>query len=273
MKKFLVAFALLLPYWLIAQNTAGVVTYAEVTKMKFTPPADMDPAMKASIEQMMKNAPKSFTSYKELNFNPEIAYYKISPKQEKLDAERAAKENMETPGQGGPGGPGGGGFRRMMMNSKSIYYWDLHKSKYVEKREFFEKEFLVKDDCKKLTWKILGDAKEIAGYVCQKASTKIDTTEVIAWFCPTIPVPSGPNGFGQLPGLIMEVQMDERTTITADSVELKPINTADFEQPKGGKVVNRTEYDQIVKEKMDEMRAEWKGRMGGGGGQVRMMGQ
>lgn len=268
-KKFLWSLALMLPTFLLAQSTSAVVTYAEVTQMKFTPPADMDPAMKASIEQMMKNAPKSFTNYKDLSFNPDFSYYKVAPKQEKLDAERLAKENLEG---GGPGG--GGGFRRMMMNNKSVYYSDLKKSKFVEKREFFEKEFLIKDDVKKLQWKIMGEAKPIAGYVCQKAVTTVDTTQVIAWFCPTIPVPTGPNGFGQLPGLIMEITVDDRTTITAETVELKPINADDFEQPKGGKVVTRAEYDQIAKEKMEEMRAEWKARMsGGGGGQVRVMGQ
>jgi GLPGLI family protein len=266
MKNILFFFLLALPFGLWAQNTSGVVTYAEVTQTKWTPPADMDPAMKAQIEQMMKNAPKSFTNYKELSFNSELAYYKVSPKQDVIDAERTAKENME-----GGGGGGGGGMRRMMANNKSIHYWDLKKSKYVNQREFFEKEFLIKDEPKKLQWKILGEAKQIAGFVCQKAATMVDTTQVVAWFCPTIPVSVGPNGFGQLPGLILEINVDERTTITADAVEFKPINTADFEQPKGGKVVTKAEYDVIVKEKMEEMRAEWKARMSGGGsGPVRM---
>ncbi len=263
MKKLIALLVSLLPLVMWAQNTAGVVTYAEVTLMKWTPPADMDPAMKAQIEQMMAKGPKSFTNYKELSFNPEFAYYVVAPKQVKLDEERATQESME--------GRGGGGFRRMMTNNKGINYWDLKKNKYVDKREFFEKEFLIKDEPTKLQWKILGEAKQIAGHVCQKASTMKDTTEIIAWFCPTIPVPAGPNGFGQLPGLILEISTDERTTLTAESVEFKPIAEADFEQPKGGKVVTKAEYDTIVKEKMDEMREEMKSRMGGGGGQMRMM--
>ncbi len=263
MKKIIASLLLALPFWLAAQNNSGVITYAEVMLTKWTPPADMDPAMKAQIEQMMKNAPKSITNYKELSFGPEFAYYKVAPKQEKMDAEREATENME--------GRGGGMMRRMMINNKNIHYWDLKKGKYTEKREFFEKEFLVKDEPKKLQWKILGEAKQIAGLVCQKAATMVDTTEVIAWFCPSIPVPAGPNGFGQLPGLILEIAVDERTTITAESVELKAMNIDDFEQPKGGKVVTKDEYDVIVKEKMEEMRAEWKSRMGTGGGPHRVI--
>jgi GLPGLI family protein len=260
MKKLWIFFLLTLPMLAWTQgNTSGVVTYAEVFKMEWTPPADMDPALRAQIEEMRKKMPKSFTNYKELRFDQDVAYYKVSPKQEKLDAERAAQANAE-------GRPGGGGFRRMMMNSNSQHYWDLKKNKYTEKREFFEREFLIKDEPKKLQWKIMGEAKQIAGYVCQKAVTMDDTMEVAGWFCPQIPVPAGPNGYGQLPGLILELVMDKgRTTYTADSIALQAVDMAQIEVPKGGKVVTRAEYDQIVKEKMAEMQAEMKSRMSSGG--------
>ncbi len=251
---------LALPMVVIGQvANSGVVTYSEVIKMEWTPPADMDPAMKAQIEEMRKKMPKSITNYKELTFNPEFAYYKIAPKQVKLDEERAARANAE--------GHGGGGMRRMMFNTNSIHYWDIKKGKFVEKREFFEREFLIKDETPKLQWKIMGEAKPIAGYVCQKAVAMVDTMEVIGWFCPTIPVSAGPNGYGQLPGLILELVTDKgRNTLRADSISLQAIKIADFEQPKGGKVVTKAEYDQMVKEKMEEMRAEWKARMSGSGG-------
>jgi GLPGLI family protein len=258
MKNLLIICLLTLPFLAWSQaKTSGVITYAEVTKLEWTPPADMDPALKAQIEEMRKKMPKSFTNYKELTFDQDVAYYKVAPKQEKIDAERAAQANAE----------GRGGFRRMMMNNNSVHYWDLKKSKYTERREFFEREFLIKDDVKKLQWKIMGEAKQIAGYVCQKAVTMDDTVQVEGWFCPQIPVSAGPNGYGQLPGLILELAVDKgRTVYTADSIALQAVDMAQFEAPKGGKVVTRTEYDQIVKEKMAEMQAEWKSRMGGGGG-------
>lgn len=260
MKKVFLYLIFALPFMVMGQGkTSGVVTYAEVTKTDWTPPADMDPAIRAQIEEMRKKMPKSFTNYKELTFHPEFTYYKVSPKQEKIDEERAARANAE--------GQGGGGMRRMMFNSNSIHYWDLKKGKFVEQREFFEREFLIKDETPKLQWKIMGEAKQIAGFVCQKAVTMVDTVEVVGWFCPTIPVSAGPNGYGQLPGLILELVTDKgRTTITADSIALQDIKMADFEQPKGGKVVTKAEYDLMVKEKMEEMRAEWKSRMGGSGG-------
>jgi hypothetical protein len=48
----------------------------------------------------------------------------------------------------------------------------------------------------------------------------------------------------------MELVLDKgRTTITADSVAMQDIKMADYEQPKGGKVVTKAEYDEMAKEK------------------------
>jgi GLPGLI family protein len=268
MKNLLLFLVLTLPFWVTAQNTSGVITYSEVIKNEWTPPADMDPAMKAQIEEMRKHAPKTFTVLRELSFNQEMAYFRTSPKQEVIDQQARASAAAA-------GNEGRGGFRRMMMNSNTVNYWDIKKGKYLESRELFEKPFLIKDDVKKLQWKVMGEAKQIAGFVCQKAVTTVDSNEVVGWFCPTIPVPAGPNGYGQLPGMILELVTDKgRITLTADTVEFKPIATNDFEQPKGGKVVTRAEYDEIFKEKMKEMREEWQSRMKeGGGGQMRVIHQ
>ena len=87
---------LVLPMAIFGQvANSGVITYSEVTKTDWTPPADMDPAMRAQIEEMRKKMPKTFTNFRELTFNPEFAYYKVAPKQEKIDAERTARANAE----------------------------------------------------------------------------------------------------------------------------------------------------------------------------------
>lgn len=66
----------------------------------------------------------------------------------------------------------------------------------------------------KRNWKILDEQKVIDGYMCYKATNEyivensvgIFTHPVIAWFCPQLPYPFGPNGYGNLPGLILELQ-------------------------------------------------------------------
>lgn len=260
MKKLYMLLLLALPMCLAAQMPSGTVTYVEVIKMEWTPPADMDPAMKAQIEEMRKHMPKSFSHFRELNFDGDHAFYHISPK----EAEK--EENLNAGGENR-----GGGFRMMMGALDQEHYWDVKKSKYVEKRTFFGKEFLIKDEIKPLKWKIMGEAKEIMGHVCQKAVAEVDSSEIVAWFDMSIPAPVGPNGYGQLPGLILELELDKgRTTLTAESIDLKELDDKAIVEPKGGKVVTREEYNAIVKEKMDEMRQEWKSRSQGGGRMIHM---
>ncbi|MEL6812695.1 MAG: GLPGLI family protein [Bacteroidota bacterium] len=90
---------------------------------------------------------------------------------------------------------------------------------------------------------------------------------VTAWFTPQIPVKNGPGEYAGLPGLILEMNID-RTTILCSKIVLNPKEADKIEAPDTGKEVSREEYNKIVKEKMDEMRENWRGgngrRRGGG---------
>lgn len=65
-------------------------------------------------------------------------------------------------------------------------------------------------------WSITTETKIIDNYKCYKA-TSINSINsgfdkefrfpIIAWFCPDLPYSYGPNGYGGLPGLIMELQV------------------------------------------------------------------
>lgn len=64
-------------------------------------------------------------------------------------------------------------------------------------------------------WLLTNDQKEINGYICYKATNvnvikygeKTFNHPVIAWYCPQIPYSYGPNGYSNLPGLILELQV------------------------------------------------------------------
>jgi len=89
---------------------------------------------------------------------------------------------------------------------------------------------------------------------------------VTAWFTPQIPVRTGPGEYAGLPGLILEMNID-RTTILCSKIVLNPKEADPIEAPDKGKEVSRVEYNKIIKEKMDEMRENWRGgdgRRGGG---------
>lgn len=77
-------------------------------------------------------------------------------------------------------------------------------------------DVLIYVDKSSLNWIITEETKEIGGYTCFKAtlnevmerSTKNFIRPVIAWFTPEIPLPFGPLHYGNLPGLILELQTE-----------------------------------------------------------------
>ena len=87
---------------------------------------------------------------------------------------------------------------------------------------------------------------------------------VTAWFTPQIPVGNGPSEYAGLPGLILELNV-YRTTILCSKIILNPKEAEKIKAPDKGEEVTREEYNAIIKEKMDEMRENFRGRGGRGG--------
>ncbi len=85
-------------------------------------------------------------------------------------------------------------------NSNIIYFDD-----YIDDKQYF-----IKDTLPNLNWELLPDEKkEIQGYVCQKAKLKYRGSEFTAYYTLDIPIKFGPWKFDGLPGLIMEIQLDD----------------------------------------------------------------
>ncbi|MDP2160880.1 MAG: GLPGLI family protein [Flavobacterium sp.] len=88
---------------------------------------------------------------------------------------------------------------------------------------------------KKENWIIHQDTKNIDGYLCYKATNinkvesgdKVFNHPVVAWFCPELPYQHGPNGYGNLPGLILELQI-RNVVFGADKIEFTNIEPIDF---------------------------------------------
>ncbi len=120
------------------------------------------------------------------------------------------------------------------------------------------KAYLVEDTLAAPDWKIMNDMKEVAGHVCMNAFREdtVKKQRIIVWFALDIPVPSGPERLGGLPGLILEADInDGGMLITADRIELKKLTT-ELDAPKKvkGKKINETAYNDILRKHMAEKR-------------------
>ena len=188
---------------------------------------------------------------------------------------------------GGGGFGGSGRFSRLMGSAEGDLYKSLIDGMVTQATEIAGKNFLVTDTIRKQPWKITEETKVILGYTCHKATLKQkgifggygggnwggstrsrgdgdrpnsenatpDTArrtprelDVVAWFADKIVAPVGPDTYGQLPGAILEVNVDNgQSVITA--TELKTTLAAkDLKEPKKGKRLTREEFRIMINE-------------------------
>ena len=101
------------------------------------------------------------------------------------------------------------------------------------------------------------------GYMVQKAETEHDGKNIEAWFTPQVPVSAGPGQFGGLPGLILVLSVNRGEELySATSIDLGELETV-ITPPEDGDEISREEYEQIVEEKLEELRTtRGRGRRG-----------
>ncbi|MCR9253417.1 MAG: GLPGLI family protein [bacterium] len=221
----------------------GKVTYKEVMQLKF------DFSDNPQMESMKAMIPSSRSYNKELMIKDGKTIYRNG----KNDDEESGDINV-----GGQSESGGIELNIQISQPDNIVYQEPGKDVVVQKRDFMGRTFLI-DGTTDKSWKITNEEKEIAGYTCQKAVLD-DTINVEAWFAKDIPVFSGPESFGKLPGLILEVTMENPDrTITATDVAFEEINE-ELLPPSKGKKVTAAKFREIADAKLKEMQAEYGGK-------------
>ncbi|MEZ4776614.1 MAG: GLPGLI family protein [Bacteroidia bacterium] len=252
MKKLLNFLFALLPLFAFSQSVEGEVTYEEVIQLKIHLEGMED-------DEMMAMLPKEQAAKKTLYFSPDASLYK--------DAESDEDENQEI-----SGGSGEMHFKMIIARPDNKLYKDLQEEQKIEQREFMGKVFLIKDELKSYEWKLTGEQKQIGEYICQKATMADSVTKTEVWFTPQIPVSTGPGNLGRLPGLILEVSInDGEQTIVAKEVKIGKVESDLMAAPSKGREVTQAEFEEIMKEKMKEMEAEMGGSGSGGGTTIKFI--
>lgn len=106
---------------------------------------------------------------------------------------------------------------------------------------------------KKENWVLTNETKEIDGYLCYKAtniykvvgSEKTFNHPVVAWYCPKLPYGFGPNGYGNLPGLILELQV-RNVVFGLKKIEFNSELTLDFSFLKTVKTTSEEELNTML---------------------------
>lgn len=171
-----------------------------------------------------------------------------------------------------PANENGFQIRTFGMGDDDITWLNFAEGRKVVQREFAAKQYLVTDSIGKAKWKLTGETRNILGYSCQQAiTTRVgkrsmismdngvmtnkeipDTSHVIVWFTPIIPVPAAPDFEGQLPGLTLQIDINGNTTYKAVEVSQKA-DIAIIKEPKKGKKVTAEEFNKEREKMMNEM--------------------
>lgn len=135
-------------------------------------------------------------------------------------------------------------------------YVDFESGGITETREFMGRTFLISGDRPTIAWKLGTEQREFLGYMVQKATAVHDGSEIEAWFTPQIPVQAGPGQYGGLPGLILVLSLDAGHLLySATEVNLEGLDDVEIAPPTEGDMVTHEEYEAIVAEKIEEIRA------------------
>ena len=129
---------------------------------------------------------------------------------------------------------------------------NLNDELTVMKKSLFESEYFVKDSLPKYEWKITGELRDIAGFECKKAITKIcDSVVVVAFYTDQIIVKGGPESFNGLPGMILGLAVPRLSeTIYATKLELTSPEIP-IPAPGRSKVVKRNQITADLKKGLD----------------------
>ncbi len=271
---------------LLAQEISGVATYQTKTTIDISRfnrgGQQMSEQRKKEIMARMKNfLEKEYT----LTFTKNESFYK-------------EEEALAAP----TGGPGGGRFGGSFVQGG--IYRNVVDNAYARENNMFGKTFLVKDTLNNMEWELVKESKMIGQYPVFKAvatrdieqnlwsrlgrrgrggdrrnTTEKDSTAtedqapekeepktetIVAWYTPMIPASHGPDEFGGLPGLILELSTNN-TTMLCTKVVLNPQEEIIIEAPTKGKEISREEYAKTIEEKAKEMAERYGGGRRGGG--------
>lgn len=249
-KGFLTLCAIGLGLFVFGQQPTkqGEVVYEETMKLNFK--------FEGMTDEMRERLPKERKLKKILYFNEEASSYQASKEQ------AAGSMRGMRSGGGGHGGGGGMGMRMMMSGggADDKVYLNFTEDIKVEQKEFMSRIFLIEGELAKDNWKLTGEQKMVLDYPCMQASQITEKDTILAWFTPAIPVSAGPSNYVNLPGLVLEVDINNGTRVLkAQSIDLKELEKALIAKPKKGKKVTREEFMEIVDEKTKEMGGENQG--------------
>ena len=73
---------------------------------------------------------------------------------------------------------------------------------------------------------------------------------MVAWYADNIISPAGPEPYGLLPGVILQIDVDNGTTLFTALEIKKTVDTKELKEPKKGKIISRQDFNKMMTDMM-----------------------
>lgn len=149
-------------------------------------------------------------------------------------------------------------FAKVFSGYKGPSYYNFKTKKIIQRQG----KYLIEKKLADYKWVLTKEKLIIDGLTCYKATTTLKLQgrrgeilrPVTAWYTTDINLPIGPDGFGGLPGLILQLEVDKVVT-TLSKIEFTD-KVLKIKSPPKGKKITQEEFDFLMKE-MVESRAKY----------------
>jgi GLPGLI family protein len=146
---------------------------------------------------------------------------------------------------------------KAMSYANDNWFYDSEKSYLQLDTKFMNKAFSVKFD-ELPNWEIKNEKKTIGGYEVIKAVTTrkfigskgVKEKEIEAWFCPDISISHGPMGAVGLPGLVIQLRL-QNTIYTLEQIKDETIK---IEEPKSDEALSSEQFYLVIDRKVGNFR-------------------
>jgi GLPGLI family protein len=140
-------------------------------------------------------------------------------------------------------------YAKVFSGYQGPCYFDMQTGNIFRKKG----KYLLSKSRNDYDWELTSEKVVINGFTCYKASTELKLQgrrgtiirPVIAWYTPEINILAGPDGFAGLPGLIIQIEVQNVVT-TLTKIEFKKIDPIVI--PAKGQRMTEKEFEAYIKD-------------------------
>jgi GLPGLI family protein len=142
----------------------------------------------------------------------------------------------------------------MRSESKNVWFTDFATGKQHIEKDLIGSTFNIVDSLPALEWRLINENRNIAGFNCKKAVTKIfDSVYVFAFYTEEIMIPGGPCSINGLPGMIMGLTIPRLfTSWIATKVNVNGIDVSTIKATVAKKPYTNNELKKFVNERTND---------------------